>query len=259
ADRTYLFPGEWPADAWAINLLYPLIVMLVFRRRVSAGSIAPGERGFATGLLALVAVFLVSVPLSQAGIALAVQLQVNRIFWLLDVVATAYLARWLLDDVGRRWPAAARHALVCVLIAASAARGIYLITVAPGRPLVEIRPSPTAWMDVMSWLKQQPVEWHVLADPEHSWRYGPSVRIAAHRDTLLDASKDPAIAIYDRPTALRVRERREALAGFDALTTAAARRLAAEYDLDVFVDHRSRSFDLPVLYENDEFVVYDLR
>jgi hypothetical protein len=256
-ERTYLFPGSWPLHAWLANLAYPVALVLLYARRRARSLLAPGERGLVAGLLALVGLFLVSIPLTELRLALAVQLQVNRVFWLLDVVVACYLAWWLIDEVLRT--PGARRALIGTVMAASVLRGVYLVNVSPGRPLAALRLADTAWIDAMRWLAAQPSDWHVLADPQHVWRYGASVRVAARRDTLFEAGKDPALAIYDRGMARRVIERSEALAGFDGFTVADVRRLAAAYDLDVFVDHRGRSFDLPVLYQNDEFRIYDLR
>ena len=53
----------------------------------------------------------------------------------------------------------------------------------------------------MNWLRAQPVNWHVLADPGHAWKYGSSVRVAARRDTLLESGKDSSMAMYDRDLA----------------------------------------------------------
>ena len=111
----------------------------------------------------------------------------------------------------------------------------------------------------MRWIAGQPEPWHVFADPQHVARFGPSVRVAALRDTLLDTGKDPALAIYDRDAARRVLERATALADFDAFTTADVRALARRYNLDVFVDRASRRFEFPILYRNDGFIAYDLR
>jgi hypothetical protein len=258
-DRDYLFSDSWPVHAWLANLAYPVVLVLIFRRRLAAGVATPGESGLVVGLLALVALFLLSLPLTGLRLALAVQLQVNRVFWLLDAVVACYAAWWLVDCAGGRRSAAVRHAIVAVLLLASAARGAYLIGVSPGRPLVQTGLPETPWTDAMRWVAAQPTDVHVLADPQHAWRYGPSVRVSARRDTLLDAGKDPALAIYDRGTARRVAARGHALAGFDSFTTADVLSVAAEYDLDVFVDHNTRRFDLPVLYRNDGFIVYDLR
>jgi hypothetical protein len=111
----------------------------------------------------------------------------------------------------------------------------------------------------MLWLRQQPANWYVLADPQHAWRYGPSVRIAAEKDTLIDVSKDPALGFYDRAAALRVADHGMAVSDFDLFTIGNVRTVADRYALDVFVDRATRSFELPVLYRNKEFVVYDLR
>jgi hypothetical protein len=76
---------------------------------------------------------------------------------------------------------------------------------------------------------------------------------------LLEVTKDPAIAMYDRRIAMRVAERMAATANFDAFTVDDIRRLASRFALDMFVDPVDRPFPLPVLYRNASFIVYDLR
>src|SRR5262249_22828194 len=49
ATKDYLFPLEWPAFAWAFNLLYIPVVVLIYRRRMSAGLVDPAETGVAIG------------------------------------------------------------------------------------------------------------------------------------------------------------------------------------------------------------------
>jgi hypothetical protein len=111
----------------------------------------------------------------------------------------------------------------------------------------------------MAWLRDQPDDWHVLADPDHAWKYGSSVRVAAGLDTVLEASKDAAMAIYERDLAMRVADRSAALSGFDDLTLTEVKRLDARYGVDVLVMEAGRVLALPVLYRNNRFVVYDLR
>jgi hypothetical protein len=131
--------------------------------------------------------------------------------------------------------------------------------VAPARPMMELDLTRSQWTNAMRWVGRQPEKWHVLADPQHVARFGPSVRVAALRDTLLEVGKDPAMAIYDREVAARISERIHALARFDTFTTTDVRDLAARYNLDVLVDRADRRFDFPILYRNDGFVAYDLR
>ncbi len=257
-EKDYLFPSEWPAYAWVANLAYPIILVAIYRARLRAGSIAPGERAFVLGLLALVAVFLVSVPAAASRIALAVQLQVNRVFWVLDVIVVLYVAWWLVDAVGRRrttW----RLATVFLIVALAVGRGLYVNVLETRRPLFEVRLPDTAWVEAMTWIRAQASPLHVLADPAHAWKYGPSVRVAAVKDVLLEASKDAALSMYDRSVAMRTAERQQALSRFDEMTTEDVRALAARFELDVFVDTTSRSFPLPELYRNAQFVIYDLR
>ena len=258
ADRDYLFPADWPIYAWATNLAYAVVIILAFRARTLRNLTSPHEALLVRGLLALVAVFLISVPFTQARIALAVQLQVNRVFWLLDVVALMYVAWWVLDRAAAGLAPRTRAAIVGALVLAAAARGAFILH-ETGRPLAEVSLPAGSWSETMAWLRTQPVGWHVLADPGHGYKFGSSVRVAAWRDVLLEAGKDPALALYGRDVAMRVAERTHALTDFDRLTPASVRDLASRYALDVFVDRADRSFDLPVLYRNREFVVYDLR
>jgi hypothetical protein len=259
AEKDYLFPHQWPLYAWLANLAYPLVIFLIYRRRRQRGISVRGEGALVTGWLVLVPVFLVSLPFTMMRIALAVQAQVTRVFWLLDFATAAYLAWWLLDSVGGTRPRV-RAAVLVVLAAASVGRGVFLVAGPDsGRQLVRLDLPDTPWVEAMRWIKDQPASWYVLADPGHAWKYGVSVRLAAEKDTLVEAGKDTALAMYDRRVAMAVGERLAAVPDFDRLTTAGARALRARYGLDVAIVLRSHRLELPVLHENAEFVVYDLR
>jgi hypothetical protein len=255
ADKDYLFPAAWPAYAWLTNLAYPGILVAIHARRRRLGLASGSERALVAALLLLVAGFLISVPLTQLRVAIVVQLQVNRVFWLLDALTALYIAWWLIDDVGRRHG----RTIVAILALAAIGRGVYILTVEARRPLVQAQLPADAWTDAMAWLSRQPASWHVLADPGHAWKYGSSVRVAALRDTVLEAGKDSAMAMYDRDVALRVTERTRALAGFEDLSIEQLRTLDARYDVDVLVEPADRPLALPVLYRNAGFAIYDLR
>jgi hypothetical protein len=254
--KDYLFPHQWPLFAWLVNLAYPAVLLAVYRRRRSRGVLAQGESALVAGLLSLFGVFLISLPFTTLRVALAVQLQVTRAFWLLDFATAAYLAWWLLDDrlAGRR---AARIVALSVLAIASAARGTYLIS--QDRHMFAPRLPDTPWVEAMNWLKDRPSSWYVLAHQDHAWKYGVSVRLAAEKDTLVEAGKDTSVAMYDRGVALSVGERLWEVREFDHFTTADVRRLAARYGLDVAVMEANHPLDLPELYRNRQFVIYKLR
>ena len=259
AEKDYLFPTAWPAYAWLANLGYAVVIGLIYRRRVAQDVVSPGERGLMAGLVALVGVFVVSVPLTALKMALAVQLQVTRVFWLLDYVTAAYVAWWLTTS-GLASARRVRIAVLAVLLALSVSRGVYQLNAAvPARQLATVSLPDTPWIEAMTWLSTQPRAWHVLADPGHAWKYGFSVRVAAARDTLLESGKDSAIAMYDRDVAQRVADRTADLADFEHLTAATARALAAKYHLDVAVVENTRVLDLPELHHNAQFTIYDLR
>jgi hypothetical protein len=168
----------------------------------------------------------------------------------------SYLAWWLID----RAPHARRQiAIVAVIGALAIGRGAYVLRVEADRTLVQPSLPQTTWTETLSWLETQPASWFVVADPGHAWKYGVSVRVGAHRDTLLELGKDSSMAMYDRDVAMRVKERAAALANFDGLDAGGFHALAARFGLDVLVDRRTRDLALPVLHQNADFVVYDLR
>ncbi|HNV04181.1 MAG TPA: hypothetical protein PKH99_12770 [Vicinamibacterales bacterium] len=262
--KDYLLPTGWPAAGWGVALAYVAAVAGGFALRRSAGLACPREGALVAGLAALLAVFVASLPLVHARVALAVQSQVSRVFWMFDLVATAY-AVWAAVD-GRRAAsfgpgklAAPRRAIAAalLLVTAAAARGAWVMWVEhPGRSLVRIGLPHDDWQDAMAWLSRTPLDTHVLADPGHAWRYGTSVRVAAGRDVLLEEVKDSAMALYSRRVAARVAERIGALGDFGSLSPEGARALAAHYDLDYLVtDHR---LDLPMVYRNARFTIYRL-
>ncbi len=256
-DKDYLFPHQWPVYAWTVNLAYPVIILFIARRRRQLGCAVPGEPQILLGVWLLVGIFLLSLPLTTWRLALSVQLQVTRVFWVLDFMTVAYLAWWIADDLLDR--RGARRVVIVILAAFSIGRGYDLSFVQPGRQLFAIGLPKSDWIEAMDWLRTQPAALHVLADPGHTWKYGPSVRVAAQKDTLIEAGKDSAIAIYDRSIAMRVANRLAAVGDFDRLDATAARALAVRYGLDVIVARADRPIELPVLHRNSSFVVFDLR
>ena len=82
------------------------------------------------------------------------------------------------------------------------------------------------------------------------------MRVAAQRDVYLEADKDSAIAMYTRSIAERVASRVRDLGDFARLTPEEARALAAAYDIDCLVSRAD--LDLPLVYANDRFRVYEL-
>ena len=148
--------------------------------------------------------------------------------------------------------------LAIVLLAASAARGTYIIQREHAeRSLFQLSLPDTPWTDAMRWIAHQPIDTHVLADPGHAWKYGSSVRVAATRDVLLEDVKDSAIAMYSRDLAVRVVERRRALGDFPGLSAERARALAVRYDLNFLVTEAT--LDLPEVYRNAQFRIYALK
>ncbi len=248
AGKDSLFASDWPLWAWAANLGLLALLWWACRRRQRAGMLRPEQAALAWGATALVALFLVTFPAVLARLALPVQLQIPRVFWLVDCVALIFVIGAV------RSPRVARG-LAVGLLAVSSLRGVYVMTVEhPERDLFAVSLDDSAWTDAMAWLARQPADVHVLADPGHAWRYGTSVRVSAGRDVFVEDVKDSAVAIYSRDVALRYLERMRAIDDFNALTPARAAELARLYDLDYVVTENV--LDLPEAYSNGTFRVY---
>jgi hypothetical protein len=268
ASKDYVFPNAWRVDAWLANLVLPVVVAGVWRWRARRGLAARWEAAMVAGVGALTAVFLTSLPFIAGHVALAVQLQTSRVFWVIDLFAVISLT-WLLaegtraavtDAAGRPgWSAWRPTALALLLVTVSAARGAYSLRVEhPERPFLQIALEDVSWVRTGRWLATRtPVDTHVLADPDHDWKFGHSVRLTARRDVLVEGVKDAALSLYDREVAMRVQSRIEAIGDFSALDGAKARALAARFDLDVLVI--DRDLPLPELHRDGPFRVYRLR
>ena len=257
AEKDYLFPLEWPAWVWVVSAGYVVLVVWPFRLRRVAGLVTDREQAIVIGALSLVAVFLLILPFNAHRIQLAVQLQPARAFWMLDFLATIYVI-WLLAEgglaaVGQR----ARLAAMAVL-ALSVVRGVYVMFVEfPDRPVVAFDIPNTDWGRTMRWARATETSSGWLADPMHAVLYGTSVRVAGERDVFVEGVKDVAIGMYDRPVAMRTRDRLATLGDFRALTAARARDLGREFGLDYLVTEQA--LELPVAFAAGSLRVYRLR
>jgi hypothetical protein len=256
ADRDYLFPLDWPASAWLINLGYvPLMTWIYFRRQALGRAIAR-EASLVAGCLSLVLVFAVMLALHAWYVALAIQLQPARVFLMLDLLAVIYVV-WLLAENADTSEARARWAAVCVTIL-SLARGIYIMRVEfPERPLVQPDIANNDWGRAMAWARSSDPASGWLAHPSHAVRYGSSVRVAGQRDVCVEAIKDGALGMYERSIAMRTRERVEAIGDFNALTSDKAAALSARYDLDYLVT--DQELPLPLAFSSGAVRIYRLR
>jgi hypothetical protein len=251
ASKDSLFATDWPLWAWLANFALLAVLWWAYRRRQRQGLASDEDRAVLWGASALAAVFVVTLPFVIARVAFPVQLQISRVFWLIDILATVYLLSLLVDGKIAR-------VVAIVLALVSVSRGAYIMLVErPDRALFAVHLVESPWEDAMRWLSRQPVTTHVLADPGHSWKYGTSVRVSATRDVFLEDVKDSAIAIYSRDVAQRVVERATAIGDFTTLTPERAKDLAGKYDLDYLVTEGR--LDLPSAYQNTQFHVYALK
>ena len=255
AGKDYIFPSDWNSSFWLVNLSYLPVAAAFYLTRRRRGVATPREAGLLAGGAVLLAVFLLSWPLMMRGVALALQLQTSRIFWMLDFLAAIYIA-WLLAE-GMAAATLAR-AIVVLAIGAALARGWVVWSVEhAGSPVARIGLPQDNWNDVMKWIARTPADTYVLADPGHAWKYGTSVRVSGERDVYLEEVKDLALALYSRDVAVESLKRIRDAQNFDALSPDQLRALATRYDLDYLVV--DRDVDLPIAYRNEQFRVYSLQ
>ena len=253
--KDYIFPSDWNASFWLVNLSYLGVALAVYAVRLRRGAALSSEVGLLAGAAALVCVFLISWPLMVAKIALALQLQTSRIFWMLDFLSAIYVA-WLLAEAPRA--SAVRRAIVVAVVAIAVARGVFVWRVEhAGDPVLRIGFPADNWTDAMKWISRTPPNTHVLADPGHAWKYGTSVRVSGERDVYLEEVKDLALALYSRDVAVEALRRIGDSQNLGGLTPDRLQSLAARYDLDYLV--ADRDIDLPIVYRNEQFRVYSLR
>jgi hypothetical protein len=250
--KDYLFASGWPAYAWFFNLAYLPLILLIGKLKADARLTAPA--------LALFATFVCSYPFTESHIALAVQLQVSRVFWLMDFFLALAGAWLLIDGPIARGSQRARQVAVAAVLLLAVGRGIYTLHESgAARPLVRVDLRNDDWTEAMAWLRTQPADWQVLANPDHAWLYGTSVRVAAARDVVVESVKDSAISMYDRGVAMRTAERLAAVSSYDTLDAERARSIGRRYGASVVVTEAARPLELPLLHRNASFAVYDLR
>jgi hypothetical protein len=263
ASKDYLFPLRWPAAAWLVNLGYLPLIVWIYRRRRADGVLVPRETALVAGCLSLVLIFAAALPFNAMRVALAIQLQPARIFWMLDFLAVIYVV-WLAAEgrfarSTRGVTTETRRArLVALSIAlVSVVRGAYIMLVEfPDRRVAQVTVSPDDWGRAMAWARASEPGSGWLANPDHAARYGTSVRVAAERDVYVEAIKDGAVGMYDRAVAMRTRERVEALGDFMTLTPEHAQLVARQYNLDYLVTEAR--LDLPLAFSSGAIRVYRL-
>ena len=252
SSKDSLFATQWPVWTWVVNLGLLALLLLAHQRRVRRGAATAESTALVWGACAVIALFLATLPLVAWQLAFPVQLQISRVFWLVDFLATA----WLIGELAEANERRARLVLLVIGLLAIG-RGVYGIE-GRDRSLFAMHLAPTPWHDAMAWLRDQPTGVHVLADPGHAWKYGTSVRVSAGRDVLLEEQKDSAIAMYSRDVAKRVVERIAAIGDFNALTPLQINELSQRYDLDYLVTERTVP-SLREVYRNEQFRIYDVR
>ena len=252
--RNFIFANQWPLWAWMANLGLLGVLWLAHSTRLRRGTATDRDGALVWGATALVALFLVTLPLVTAHVALAVQFQFSRVFWVVDFLAALYLVAAAGESLRRTQMVT----LAVVLLTVSVARATYVMwSEHAERRLFAVSLVPSPWMDAMHWIAAQPLNVHVVAAPNHAFKYGVSVRVAACRDVLLEDDKDPAVAMYSRPIAERVVERRKALADFTSLTAASALELGTRFGVDYLVTEAA--LPLREVYRNRQFRIYALK
>ncbi|HEX5110899.1 MAG TPA: hypothetical protein VFV95_20750 [Vicinamibacterales bacterium] len=263
ASKDSLFATAWPAWAWIANLALPAALWWVHRLRTARGTATSQDAAIVRGALALAALFLLTLPGVAMRWALPTEFQISRVFWLIDFLVAVYLVAWIGEQFIRKSSHRLLRAVAVALLLLSAGRAAYVMLIEfPDRSLFQVHLRQTPWQEAMDWLKRQPLDVHVYADPDHATKYGTSVRVAAERDVFLEETKDSAMAIYSRDVASRVLERRLLIAvaqltrGRDIFSPDFVRQLTTRYGVDYVITEDT--LPLSLAYSNSRFHIYAL-
>jgi hypothetical protein len=254
-EKDYLFPLEWPWYVWAVHLGYVVALLLAWRARGSAGVLRSRETALVAGCVSLVALFAIALVFQSQQLALSVQLQPARVFWMLDVLATIFVVWWIAESGARERHPRRAVALLVFLTVFSVTRGAYIMKYEfPERPLAQIGIRDDDWGRVMEWARGSDRRSGWLAHPLHAARYGTSVRVAGGRDVFVEPLKDSALGMYDRDVAISTRDRTSELQDFETMSAGRARRLATTYNLEFLVT--DSTLDLPIAFQSGALRVY---
>ena len=187
--RTTSFPSDWNASFWLVNLSYLRRRgrdLYCLRRR--AGLRCRARPDCSPERPRSSCVFLLSWPLMIAGVALALQLQTSRMFWMLDFLAAIYhrLAPRR-NGAHARAPSAGASSSRSSPSAVAPRRRSCGAWSTPAIPIARIGLPQDNWTDAMTWISRTPADTYVLADPGHAWKYGTSVRVS--RASAMSISK----------------------------------------------------------------------
>ena len=218
------------------------------RRR---GVALPREAGLVAGAARCSSrCFSISWPLMVAGIALALQLQTSRIFWMLDFLAAIYIA-WLLAEAPRVARRAARD--VAALVAIAVGRGVYVWRVEhAGNPVARVGFPQDNWTDAMKWISRTP-DRYARAGRSRSCLEVRHQRAGGRRARRLSRrSQGPRAGVVfargrGRGAAAHSATRRHSIRS-RPLSCGRSRR-----DTISITSSADRDLDLPVAYRNEQF------
>ena len=146
--KGFLFASEWPLWSWVANLGLIVVAWAAYRAEREDGPSAGAHRLGCDG--ADWHCFSSRSRWCARSWRCPVQLQISRVFWLVDFV-TAHL-----PHRGRARERTGRRLVAAILVAVAVARGVYVMTVEhPERPLVAVHLPASDWEDAMKWIKAQ--------------------------------------------------------------------------------------------------------
>jgi hypothetical protein len=195
--------------------------------------------------------------------------------YILFILPVAPLLIWVIQRVvvRRRWR---RLAIASLLLGMVVATGWVVAAFDVWGPGVHPYGPQTAWEDTQVWARDHtPREALFITPPQIWWLYESDWRVFSERSTvatlseLLEAAFAPEYVEYWQPRFADVApgalehfrgnyfdNKAVTAEAFYSLSTADLEALAAKYGADYLVVEKPHTHDLPVAYENGEFVVY---
>ena len=135
------------------NLALPAALLAIHRWRGRLGTRTAEDEALVKGAMALTGLFLVSIPFVAARWTLPTQLQISRVFWLIDFVTLMYGVTLVAELSRRPQSRISLRMATAAVLAVSVARGAFvMLSERSERQIFQVTLPASDWTAAMNWL-----------------------------------------------------------------------------------------------------------
>lgn len=281
----YVFPSTWSIRGWAAFALYPMLILIFASKLKKSFSTKIKVIGIVSATIFIISFFLLDVlkipifsqfqlarsitPLAYIGLVivplfLIYQNRIMKIFgWVafialslnlfnLFLIITVFLivgmivikSEKVLSPSPKIVSMAFLLTIFCYLI-------LNFFSYQNLKNKLQFPKAGNDWIDLQLWAKNNTEKEAIFLVPPDQTGF----RIFSHRPIVGDI-KDGAVVLYNQSYASAWRERMENLENFQQFKKEDFIRLKAKYQFDYIVAPQSLQTDLPVIFQNQSFIIY---